>query len=203
MSKTDQNSLDLDHVFILDDDRMVLEALERSVHSAGISCTAFNDVDQCLAELSSKYCTVLITDLKMPKLTGIELVSKLQKTHPKLPIIVMTGYADVPTAVKAIQCGAKEFIEKPFEEELFLQLINKYAVVNKLKLAKEKIDLTESELAIVKLIAEGKCNKEIAFVLSKSIRTIENQRQKLYRKLQVQGTADLVRKSIELGLISL
>lgn len=189
-------------VIVVDDDSTLLEAVRRSVESVGLSVLALNDPRQCLQMLRKVKCGLLISDVNMPNMNGLELVKRVRSIRPQLPIVLMTGFADVPLAVRAIKAGAREFVEKPLDEDTFLPLIKSCYDPEFIKSDTAQTNLTASELEVLRLVAQGKCNKEIAYILDKSIRTIENQRQHLSKKLKSNSTADLVKAAMRLGLTS-
>lgn len=138
----------------------------------------------------------------MPVMDGLKLLEQAKRIRPQLPVLVITGYGDIPMAVKAIKIGAAEFIEKPLNESTFLPAVEaalKKGLFENRLIAKP---LTKAETQILRQIAEGKTNKEIAFKMCRSIRTIENHRYRLMRKLNAQSTADLTKKAINMGLTS-
>ena len=187
-------------VFVVDDDDAVRKAVSRSVAAAGVSVESFSSAQECIGALKKNVCHLLITDFNMPKMNGIELVARAKKLQPLLPVIVVTGFGEIQLAVKAIKCGASEFVEKPLDEESFIPLIkNSVRCVEKADSLHGQA-LTEAELKVLTLVAEGKVNKEIAYELDRSIRTVENHRHRIGRKLNVSSTAELVKIAIGLGL---
>jgi FixJ family two-component response regulator len=136
----------------------------------------------------------------MPGIDGIELLNQVKKIAPWIPVIVMTGYADIPKAVHAVKSGAFDFIEKPFEVEKFIEIV-------KLALKQDQFydsdigkALTRTEKIILKLILNGKSNKGIAYTLHRSERTIEVHRSHIMRKLNVDNVVDLVKRASSLSL---
>jgi len=195
------NSSNKPSVFIIDDDAIVLEALNRTVQSLGVTTKTFTTPAPCIKALRNEDCDILITDVNMPEMNGIELVVRAKEMKPFLPILVITGFADIPLAIRAVKSGATEFLEKPLDENQFLPLLKKMLEDNPLNTSAQPT-LTDVERAVLKLVAKGKSNKEIAYQLDKSIRTVENQRHRLSKKLNAPSTAELVKIAIEIGLIS-
>ena len=107
-------------ICVVDDEVTVLRAIERTLKSLGVQVKAYTSAKECLRYLSRHQCHLLITDFKMPDMDGLELVKRARALAPWLPVIVITGFGDVPLAVKAINMGACDFIEKPLERATFL-----------------------------------------------------------------------------------
>ena len=188
-------------IFLVDDEPGVREALADSLRDFGYEVATFAGPLECLAALARRACSLLITDVNLPDLSGIDLITRVKSVRPRLPILVISGFADIPMAVQAVKAGADEFFEKPLEEEPFLA-----AVRATLRAARAEDDLagvvlTQVERTVLQLVAAGKSNKEIAARLHRSQRTIENHRHRLMRKLKVSSTAALVRTALQLGLV--
>jgi two-component system response regulator PilR (NtrC family) len=105
------------HIFILDDEPKVRKAIKETLEVSNYKVSCFGDPAKCLARLRSKKCDLLITDLKMPKKSGFEVLSDVRHRAPWIPVLMMTGYSDIPTAVKATRAGAVDFIEKPLSKK--------------------------------------------------------------------------------------
>ena len=187
-------------VFVIDDDELVLQALSDSIRSLGFAVLPFSTPAPCIKAIKNDRCNLLISDVNMPEMNGVDLVGRARKLQPFMPIIVMTGFADVPLAVRALKAGATEFVEKPLDEDTFLPIVNK--LIDRTSSIDEsfRTAITDSEREVLKLVAEGKANKEIAYILDKSIRTIENQRHRLSKKLGLNSTADMVKLAVKLGI---
>ncbi len=142
-------------------------------------------------------CDLVITDVNMPNIDGVSLLKKIKELNPLLPVLIMTGFGSIPLAVEAIKCGAYDFIEKPFDETILISAIEKGLASTA---TTEEYGLTSSELRILQHVASGKSNKEIAYLINRSIRTVENQRHRLMRKLKVSNSAGLTKIAISLGL---
>ncbi len=191
------------HIFVVDDEpnvrQVITSTLEQS-HIGVVSC--FENAMDCLENLQSQRCDLLITDLKMPDMDGIELLTSVKHLMPWMPILIVTGYGDVPTAVKAIKAGAADFIEKPLTKESFLRKVKSLLPEN----GNHKHlggSLTETEKRVLKLVLDGKSNKEIADVLNRSQRTIEVHRNHVMQKLGANSLVDLVKRSMQMGLFEL
>ncbi len=139
----------------------------------------------------------------MPEMDGIELLAKAKRLAPWMPILVITGYGDIPTAVTAIKAGAVDFIEKPLDRKSFLWKVKSILQQNTFDDSYKGKPLTESEMIVLKLVITGKSNKEIAYLLHRSVRTIEVHRSHLMRKLDVDSVVNLVKRAAMMGLVEL
>ncbi|MEA3224890.1 MAG: response regulator [Planctomycetota bacterium] len=187
-------------IFIVDDQANAYETIRETLEQLGAKATCFVSAVECLEQLSSQACDLLITDLKMPEMDGIELVTKVKRQKPWMPIVIVTGYGDIPTAVKAIKAGAADFFEKPLDKKDFIQKIRSLLLKNgnRKQLGEP---LTWTEEVVVKLILDGKSNKQIANLLSRSQRTIEMHRSRIMRKLGADSLVDLVKRALMIGLV--
>lgn len=191
------------HIFFVDDELEVCKAVSETLEESGYEVSHFTRTADCLERLHSERCHLLITDLKMPKMNGIELLAEAKRIAPWMPVLVITGYGDIPTAVTAVKAGAADFIEKPLDRDSFL---SKVASILK-KSPRIGFDagkaLTDRERRILKLVTEGKGNREIAFLLHRSVRTIEVHRAHLMEKLGADNLVDLVKRASLMGLVKL
>jgi two-component system response regulator FixJ len=188
------------HIFVVDDEPAVCKSVSQTLQRAGYTVSCFTDADRCLKQLLSQSCDLLITDVRMPGIDGIELVRRAKHIVPWLPILVITGYGDIPMAIRAVKAGAAEFIEKPLHKQSLLE--NVQAAIKQQdpeNLLKGK-SLSKKEITILRLILQGKSNKEMAQTLHRSIRTIEDHRRDLMRKLNVDNVVDLVKRAAVMGL---
>ena len=147
----------------------------------------------------------LIADLRMPEMSGLELQEEMAKRAMDLPVIIITGYGDVETAVHAMKAGAVDFIEKPYKEQELLdrvhkainQSVQKRQESSEEQMARERLaQLTPRERQVVEFIVDGEPNKRIAYHLGLSEKTIEFHRANIMKKLEAKSLADLVRKAM-------
>lgn len=192
-------------VALIDDDPGVLEALGMLLTSKGLHCASYSSADAFLSAPSTGGCVV--SDLRMPGLNGLELLTALQNIHDQRPVILLTAHGDVELAVRALKQGAFDFIEKPFEEARLLQAINvalesgeraaiRFGELSELRQRYES--LSDRQREVMWLIVSGCSNKEVAARLDLSIRTVETYRAWVFEKMQTKTFADLVRASIQL-----
>ena len=111
------------HVFFVDDDPALRKVVAIILRGVGIKVDCFDNPATCLAKLRSQRCNLLITDLKMPEMDGIELLEEVKGITPSVPILVMSAYGDTPMTVEAMKTGAVDFIEKPFEKKSLIHKV--------------------------------------------------------------------------------
>ncbi len=190
-------------VFVVDNELKVLEAVGETLGNLGVEVTCFVHPAKCLERLSSQKCDLLIADLKMPEMDGIELVASVKRMAPWVPVLIITGYGDVRTAVSAIKAGAVDFIEKPLDKQNLVRTVKAILQENVLPNASVGKPLTAVEAKILKLVIDGKSNRDIAELLKRSVRTIEVHRAHMMDKLGVNSLLDLVKRAVALGLVDL
>jgi two-component system nitrogen regulation response regulator GlnG len=103
------------HVWVIDDDSAIRWVLDRALSQASIPITAFNTADQALHHLNDEAPLAIITDIRMPGMSGLDFLEKVQESHPQVPIIVMTAHSDLQSAVHSFERGAFEYLPKPFD----------------------------------------------------------------------------------------
>lgn len=195
-------------VFLVDDDAAVREAVSLLLRSSGLECRAFSSGEEFLKAYDSDQPGCLVTDMRMPGLSGLDLQNRLEAFSQQPPVILITGHGDVPAAVRALKQGALDFIEKPFNEQVFLDAVNRaiqldrtrrndYARRDSLQMLVDS--LSDREREVMTMVAKGCPNKIIADELSLSIKTVEFHRGNLMTKLKVVSVADLVRISLLVG----
>ncbi len=189
-------------VFIVDDDRTIGQMMERLMRSVGLNHRLFHSGDEFLDAFPDDGAGCLVLDIRMPGISGLELQQTLNDRGCKLPIIFMTGYADVTMAVDAMQNGAFGFVEKPFRPQQLLDRINdalradgeRRAQSQETQHVRDRLArLTDREHEVLSLIVDGKANKEIARDLALSRRTVEIHRARTMEKLEANSVAELVR----------
>jgi FixJ family two-component response regulator len=191
------------HIFFVDDEEKVLQAVHSTLAQSGAKVSCFKSAAECLGGLRLQNCDLLITDVKMPVMDGIELIGQAKRVKPHLPVIAVTGYGDIPMAVRALRAGARDFIEKPLERHNFLTAVDSILKEDSAPDVLEGRPLTEAEMKVLRLILEGHSNKEIAALLHRSVRTIEDHRGHIMRKVGADNIVDLVKRSYHLGLLDL
>lgn len=189
-------------IFFVDDEPKIREIVSEILMQAGFRVSCFAGANDCLEQLRTDRCDLLITDVKLPGMSGLELLAEVKRFFPSLSVVVITGYGDIPMAVRAMKAGAVDFIEKPLEKRNLLSAV---------KFALEPITatdpllrrgLTRAEMRVLRLILDGKTNKETAYLLHRSISTIEVHRKHIMRKLGVNNVVELVKQAATMGLIN-
>jgi len=189
-----------EHVCVVDDEPAIRVVLRKTLERAGLAVSCFASADECLAHLSSGRCDLLITDVRMPEKDGVELLMEVRKAQPWLPVLVVTGFGDVPMAVKALKAGAADFIEKPLERDSFLETVRTLLARPSAEKVLRDHTLTKMELKVLHYILDGRNNREIADLLHRSPRTVEVHRRHLMQKLKANNIVELLRQAARLRL---
>ncbi len=191
------------HVYVVDDEPKVRTAVRKTLERADLTVRCFDSADACLACLGGGTCDLLITDVRMPGKDGIELLTEARRLQPWLPMLVVTGFGDVPMAVKALKAGAADFIEKPLDRDTFLEAVQRLLANSAVPKGMLDHALTRMELKVLYGILEGRNNREIADVLHRSARTVEVHRRHLMQKLGASNVVELLRQAARLRLFDL
>jgi two-component system response regulator FixJ len=195
-------------VFVVDDDEDVRDSLRALLESAGWQVEDFASAADLLGydRLDTGRC--LVTDVRMPGMDGLELQAALAARQLGLPVIVVTGHADVPLAVQAMKAGAVDFLEKPFDDEQLLSSVARAAALRSQDQGRQAAaaaartrlaTLSPRERQVLDLLVLGRPNKVIAFELDISPRTVEIHRAHLMEKMEARSLSDLVRAAIAAG----
>jgi two-component system, LuxR family, response regulator FixJ len=188
-------------IFLVDDDPAALRAMLKTVKVVFPHVETFPSAAEFLAAYRADRAGCLVLDVAMPGMSGLELQRRLIRDRIAIPIVFVTGHGNVAMAVEAMQMGAVDFLEKPFQEQRLWDSIRKAVDLDnqsrrrlaRRRHAEERISkLSSGEREVLDLILEGKMNKEIAAQLGLSTRTIEDRRAKLMRKMDAQCVAELV-----------
>lgn len=198
-------------VFIVDDDPAVRKSLRWLIESVGLSVATFESGNDFLDALTCDHHGCLVLDVRLPGISGLELLESLNERGSHLPVIVITGHADVPMAVRAMKHGAVDFIEKPFSDQLLLERIQQ-AMADDAQRRRDQADveamrrradtLTAREREVMRLVVDGKANKQIAADLHISQKTVEVHRARVMSKMEADSVADLVRMNMVAGLVA-
>lgn len=189
-------------VHVVDDDEAFRESVGWLLESAGLTCRLYASGAEFLRAADHRTVGCLVTDLRMPGMSGLELQSAMNRENSTLPVIMMTAHGDVDTAVRAMKSGALEFIQKPFKEQDFLDMVNAaiglshrlVAEEHALVAARGKLAaLSAREREVLDLIVEGNTNKATAAVLKVSEKTVEAHRASIMQKLELKSLAELMK----------
>jgi two-component system response regulator FixJ len=195
-------------VFIVEDELAIGKILLHLFESVQLHAELFSDGQVFLEKYDANRRGCILTDIRMPRLSGLELQEQLVLRDNLLPIVFMSGHGDISMAVRAMKSGAFDFITKPFHNQTLLDIVQKAIQLNMTEKSQENsvlIDdihhrfaqLTPRENEVLKLITEGKLNKQIAYMLSISISTVEMHRANIMKKMKVKTLADLIKLSIK------
>lgn len=197
-------------IYVVDDDDGVRESLSALLGSLGLNTQTYSSGVEFLDTLEPAWQGCLILDVRMPGLSGPQVQEVLAERKHNLPVIIVTGHGDLPMAVKAMKAGAIDFIEKPFEEMLLLESINRALAISEQSHSAEmattdlntRIEhLTPREREVLVQVAMGHPNKVIAHELDISPRTVEIHRARVIEKMNARNLSQLVRFTIRAGLL--
>lgn len=203
VKKSDQP---LPHVFIIDDDPVITYLLVDLVESVGLPHMVFHDAASFLKQDLSLLAGCIVTDIRMPGKSGLELQDELRQQEIDLPIIFISSYAEVPSVVRAMRGGALDFFQKPFSTQRLLDRIQDGLRIDRARAAiqsrsreigERMASLTPREREVLEGVFEGKLTKTIAHELGISQRTAETYRHLIMQKLKAGSIAELVRLTME------
>lgn len=197
-------------VHVIDDDDAIRESLAFLLESAELEVRTYDSANAFLEALPHDVHGCVVTDIRMPGVSGIELLRQLRTMGVALPVIVITGHADVPLAVEAMKSGAIDFIEKPFDDDSFLSTIRsalrRHEKDSRREAERSEIHsrlaaLSGRERQVLEGLVAGFPNKTIAFDLGISARTVEIYRANVMTKMQATSLSDLVRMALVAGVL--
>ncbi|MDA9410754.1 MULTISPECIES: response regulator FixJ [unclassified Bradyrhizobium] len=197
-------------VYVIDDDEAMRDSLNFLLDSSGYSVTLFGDAQRFLDALPGLAFGCVLSDVRMPGIDGIELLKLMKAQHSPFPILIMTGHGDVPLAVEAMKLGAVDFLEKPFEDDRLVSMIES-AIQHAEPAAKNEAisqdiaarvaSLSPRERQVMEGLVAGLSNKLIAREYDISPRTIEVYRANVMTKMQAGSLSELVRLAMRAGLL--
>jgi len=197
-------------IYVIDDDEAVRESLEFLLKTAGLAVRSFDSAQAFLDVLPEIGAGCIVTDVRMPEITGIDLLRRVKEMGLDIPVIVITGHGDISLAVEAMKIGAVDFLEKPFDDDTLLDAV-RASLTRTASAAQRNAELGEihdrlaalsnRERQVLEGLVAGKANKVIAFDLGISPRTVEIYRANLMTKMQANSLSDLVRMAMVAGIL--
>ena len=197
-------------VHIIDDDDGLRESLAFLLRTARIEVESFASATAFLDALPDTRLSCVITDVRMPGLSGIDLLRRLRELKIEVPVIVITGHGDVPLAVEAMKVGATDFLEKPFDDEVLLASVRSALRwregetrrdTERAEIESKLEALSKRERDVLGGLVAGQANKQIAFDLGISPRTVEIYRANLMNKMHAGSLSELVRMALIVGIV--
>ncbi|MGY4496815.1 two-component system response regulator FixJ [Bradyrhizobium sp. GM24.11] len=197
-------------IYVIDDDDAMRDSLNFLLDSSGYSVTLFDDAQRFMEALPGLAFGCVVSDVRMPGIDGIELLKRMKAQHSPFPILIMTGHGDVPLAVEAMKLGAVDFLEKPFEDDRLVAMIET-AIRQAEPAAKSEAiaqdvaarvaSLSSRERQVMEGLVAGLSNKLIARDYDISPRTIEVYRANVMTKMQAGSLSELVRLAMRAGML--
>jgi two-component system, LuxR family, response regulator FixJ len=197
-------------VHVIDDDEGLRESLAFLLRSAELEVRSFDSAKGFLKVLPDATLGCVVTDVRMPDMSGIELLRRLKELKVGVPVIVITGHGDIALAVEAMKIGAADFFEKPFNDDLLVASVRAALrqQADQTKRGAERADiqhristLSPREKDVLSGLIDGRANKQIAFELGISPRTVEIYRANLMNKMHAGSLSDLVRMALLIGML--
>jgi len=198
-------------VHVIDDDEAARDSLSFLIDCAGLRVRSYSNAIEFLEAVPTMEHGCIVTDVRMPEMSGVELMGRLKALGVTDPVIVITGHADVPMAIQAMKAGVADFLEKPFSDEAILEAIHvglaRHQDQSAAEIERERIrdrlaTLSPRERDVLHGLAQGHANKAIAYDLAISARTVEVYRANLMTKMQARSLSELVRMVTVVGLDS-
>ena len=196
-------------VFVIEDDPGVRELLATEIHAAGYVARPFASAEEFLANFDDSMPGCVLLDMRLGGMSGLELLESLRTRHIGIPVIIMSAYGDIPVAVRSMQLGAVDFIEKPFDNPAMLATLATAVQADAahrdsatdLEATRRRLAvLSPREIELLKELTVGKSSKEIAGELGISLRTVETHRSNILYKTHAANTAELARMATIAGL---
>jgi two-component system response regulator FixJ len=197
-------------VHVIDDDEAVRESLTFLLKTTGLAVRTYESAGAFLRDDPKSKSGCIVSDVRMPDISGIDLLHRLKELHATMPVIVMTGHGDVPLAVEAMKAGAMDFLEKPFDDDALLTAVTA-ALRHQGADAKREADragiveklasLSNRERQVLEGLVAGHPNKTIAYDHGISPRTVEIYRANLMSKMQAGSLSELVRMALVGGIL--
>jgi RNA polymerase sigma factor (sigma-70 family) len=197
-------------VFVVDDDPDMRASLTELLSASELPVRTFESAAAFLEKFDDSTPGCALLDIRMPGMDGLELQEKIRERGSEIPIIIMTAYGDVPTAVRALRNGATDFVEKPFQARALVQRIRQ-AIERDVEARKSRAErsevstrfetLTKRERDVLRLLVDGRSLKDTASELDRSVKTVEAHITRIKKKLEVDSRAELIRFALRAGFV--
>ncbi|QEG18065.1 response regulator transcription factor [Gimesia maris] len=194
-------------VFVVDDDPAIRKSLRWLIESVGLKVQTHELASEFLESYSPEIPGCLVLDIRIPGMSGLELQEKLRERGYDIPVIIVSGYGDVPMAVRAMKAGAIDFLEKPVSDQVLLDYIqkgietdikNKQNRIQNQDLMERKELLTRREREVMEYVVAGFSSREIAGTLNVSFKTVEAHRAKIMKKMQAKSVPKLIQMDLQI-----
>ena len=176
-------------------------AVLSSLYQTGASIAHFDNIDDCLKAIRDEGCRLLVSNVPRPEEEGLELLARVRRLAPSLPVIMLVGRGQIRTAVLAMRAGATDCLERPPRGHELRSILE--TALRDAPLGRKPTPLSDTERTVLQLVLEGRTSREIATRLQRSRRTVEVHRRHICDKLGAEGTVDLMRKALTAGLLHL
>jgi two-component system response regulator FixJ len=195
-------------VFVVDDDQAMRDSLRFLIESIGLEVKCHASAEDFLVGYDASLPGCIVLDVRMPGLSGLELLERLEEGRFRPPVVLITGHGDIPMSVRALKAGAFDFIEKPFSDQVLLERIQQALshdgerrddLLVVVEIEGRYGRLTTREREVFEIVVEGKPNKVIATDLGLSQKTIEVHRAHVMEKMEAESFADLVKMAMRIG----
>ena len=199
------------HVYVVDDDSMVRSSTAYFLATSGYTARMWNSGQDFLDDMPGLSPGCVLLDVRMPNVDGLEVIERMHDRLAQLPVIVMSGHGDIATAVHAMKLGARDFHEKPFDEAMLLESLERlFATLDKqVEVDDQHADalqrlklLTKREADVLHALAAGLANKVVAYQLGLSVRTVEMHRSNMKSRLGVRTLPEALRLAFLAGAVS-
>jgi FixJ family two-component response regulator len=196
-------------VVVVDDDISIRESLELLIKNEGWQCALFESAQEFLAQLPTVAPSCLILDVNLPDLSGLDIQQRITDEKSSTPIIFITGYGDIPTSVRAMKAGAAEFLTKPLDDEVLIEVIREAVLRSQANLKRDGAQrqlqerfalLSKREREVMSLVVKGLMNKQVGFELDISEITVKAHRGRVMEKMRATTFVDLVNMAGRLGI---
>lgn len=194
-------------VFIVDDDPAIRKSLRWLIESVGLKVQTYELANEFLESYVPDAPGCLVLDVRIPGMSGLELQERLRERGYDIPVVIVSGYGDVPMAVRAMKAGAVDFLEKPVSDQVLLDYIqkgierdikNKQDLVQNKELIERKNTLTRREREVMGYVVSGQSSREIAEHLNVSFKTVEAHRAKIMKKMKAKSVPKLIQMELQI-----